>query len=468
MIAEHKARQLKALLGVLPAPIALRLAKAVEIDRLNDGRALPHDLILDSLRPVLRRVSDTSRTDTPLRLFCRPFEDLLTLQPRRQKVKGRIARSSIPLVWNWLAQSLVPDDVTSFSGRAKTAILGMQPDSIPDQTELFWTLAAQAILTALDTDRGRKDAKRALENDMAVDDAREIALMLSIGKEIVALQHEIPRPLPTLTDDHVWKLREIYDRVVQSVPDAAPYIAVVAMHRLERPWEALKLPMHVSRQTQDTLISSTDMGMVGEILFSDIEHYTTDIRAARPQAFDAEELINNLIGFTTLSTGMVKGIEMRRDGKWGQRLLNDRKSVAEVMEGFMERAEKEITAALPTIKSGSYAGGPRVPDIAHGLDAERSARALDYVKLIVGCRAFAAPASFGAANKEAIDQVSVAIKSYIEDLLKEMRAAEGERRVHVEQFFSLCVEIVSTLFSAEEGDILRRRGRAAGSAVAAA
>lgn len=468
MIAEAKARQLKALLGVLPAPIAMRLAKAVEIDRLNDGRALPHDLILDSLRPVLRRVSDSSRADTPLRLFCRPFEDLLTLQPRKQKVKGRIARSSISLVWNWLAQTLVPDDVTSFSVRAKSAILGMKPDSIPEQTEMFWTLAAQAILTALDDDRGRKDAKRVLENDMAVEDAREIALMLSIGKEIVTLQHEIPRPLPTLTDDYVWKLRDIYDRVVQSVPDAAPYIAVVAMHRLERPWEALKLPLQVSRQTQDTLISSTDMGMVGEILFGDIEQYTTDIRAARPQGFNAEELINNLIGFTTLSTGMVKGIEMRRDGKWGQRLLNDRKAVADVMDGFMERAEKEITAALPTIKSGSYAGGPRIPDLTHGLDAARSARALDYVKLIAGCRSFAAPASFGASNKEAIEQVSVAIKSYVEDLLKEIRAADGDRRTHADQFFSLCVEIVSSLFSAEEAELLRRRGRAASSAAAAA
>jgi hypothetical protein len=459
---------LKALLGVLPATIALRLAKAIEIDRLNDGRALPHDLILDSLRPVLRRVSDSSRTDTPLRLFCRPFEDLLTLQPRKHKIKGRIARSSISPVWNWLAQTLVPDDVTSFSVRAKSAILGMKPDSIPEQTEMFWTLAAQAILTALDDDRGRKDAKRVLENDMAVEDAREIALMLSIGKEIVTLQHEIPRPLPTLTDDHVWKLRDIYDRVVQSVPDAAPYIAVVAMHRLERPWEALKLPLQVSRQTQDTLISSTDMGMVGEILFGDIEHYTTDIRAARPQAFHAEELINNLVGFTTLSTGMVKGIEMRRDGKWGQRLLNDRKAVADVMDGFMERAEKEITAALPTIKSGSYAGGPRVPDLTHGLDADRSARALDYAKLIAGCRSFAAPASFGASNKDAIEKVSAAIKAYIEDLLKEMRAAEGDRRTHAEQFFSLCVEIVSCLFSHEEADLLRRRGRAACATAAAA
>jgi hypothetical protein len=292
--------------------------------------------------------------------------------------------------------------------------------------------------------------------------------MLSIGGEVVTLQREIARPLPTLTDSHVWKLREIYNRVVQTVPDAAPYIAVVAMQRLERPWEALKLPMNISRQTQETMIANTDMGMVGEILFSDLEQYTAVIRASRPQVFDAEKLVKNLAGFTALSTGMVKAIEMRRDGKWGQRLFNDRKAVAEVMEGLMERAEREIAAALPTVKSGSYAGGPRVPDLTHGADPDRSARALHYVKLIVGCRSFAAAASFGAANKDAFDQAAVAIKAYIEDLLKEMRAAEGDRRVYADQFFSLCVEIVKNLFSNEEAEILRRRGRAAGGTAAAA
>jgi hypothetical protein len=468
MIADSKARQLQALLGALPAPVAARLAKAIEIDRLNEGRALPHELILDGLRPVLRRVGDTSRTPTPLRLFCRPFEDLLSLQPRKEKQKGRIARSTIPLLWNWLAQTLAPDDVTSFAIKVKSAVLGMSSETALDQAEMFWTLAAQAVLTALDSERGRKSARAILQDEAGVEDAREIALLLSIGKEILVLQETLPRPLPSLTDEYVWKLRDIYDRVVQSVPDAAPYIAVVAMHRLERPWEALKLPLMISRQTQDTLISSTDMGMVGEILFGDIESYATAIRSAKPQMFDADDLITNLAGFTALSTGMVKAIEMRRDGKWGQRLMKDRMAVAEVMESFMERAAKEILAALPTLKAGSYAGGPRVPDLSHGVDPEKSSRALSYARLITGCRAFAAPASFGASNKDAIDEVCVAVKSYNEDLLKELRAAEGDKRIHAEQFFSLAVEIVSQLFSGDEAEILRRRGRAAtGTAVAA-
>lgn len=462
-----KAKQLAALLGALPTPVAARLAKAIEVDRLNGGNALPHELILDAVRPTLRRTQATDRTPTPLRLFCKPFEDLLTLQPRTEKVKGRITRSTIAPVWNWLSQTLVPDAASTFSIGVKTSVIGPRPADAFERAKQFWEIAAQALHAALATEKDRKNARVVLGDAMAVADAQEMALLLSIGSDILAEQDLLPMHTPTLTEDLIWKLREIYDRVVETVPDAASYIAVVAMNRLEKPWEALKLPLHVSRQTQDTLISNTDMGMVGEILFADIERHATYIRTAQPKLFNPEELIGHVAAFTTLSSGIVKGIDMRRDGKWGQRLMKDRATVGEIMDGFMERAVKDVPAALPTVKSGSYAGGPRVPDLSHAADPEKTGRAMSYLRLVSDCRAFAAAGSFGASNKNAIDDISTALKRYIEDLLKELRAAEGGKRVIAEQFFGLAVEMTEILFSADEAEILRRRGRAASPAAAA-
>jgi hypothetical protein len=463
----QKAKQLKALLGSLPVPVAARLAKAVEVDRLSGGTALPHELILEAVRPSLRRTQASDRTPTPLRLFCRPFEDLLTLEPRKEKTKGRIARSSIAPVWNWLSQKLASDATSEFALGVKTAAIGPNSSLAVDRAKAFWGVASEALSAALDSEKNRKAARAILGDDLIVADACEMSLLLSIGSDIVDVQAMLPLHTPSLTEDVIWKLREIYDRVVLSVPDAASYIAVVAMNRLDRPWEALKLPLHVSRQTQDTLISNTDMGMVGEILFADIEMHGTYIRTAQPKTFDADALIGHVAGFTTLSSGIVKGIDMRRDGKWGQRLLKDRATVGGIMDGFMERAAKEVQSALPTIKSGSYAGGPRVPDLSHAPDAEKSDRAMNYLRLVSGCRAFAAAGSFGASNKNAIDDIQAALKRYNEDLLKELRTADGARHEIVEQFFALSVNMTEFAFSLEEAEILRRRGRAASPAVAA-
>jgi len=469
MISGDKAQALQGFLGSLPEAMAARLTKAVEVDRLAGGRLLPHGLILDALRPALRRLGSAERTPAPLRLFCEPFQDLLTdTPPRKEKQKGRISRATVPLVWNWLRETLTPDAAQGFAEGVKRAVLGYRMEEAHALAAEFWPAASAAILAALENESARKAARRALDGDAILEDAREMALLLGVAAEIRELQEKLPRLTPQLTEDLLWGLRGIYDRLAEAAPDAAPYVAVIAMNRLAKPWEALKLPLLISRRTQDTLIASTDMGLVGEIIFGEIEDHATAIRSAKHPNFDADALVAHVARFAVLSTGIVKEVEMRRDGRWGQRLMKDRSAVADVMEGLVRRAPKEILAAIPTQRAGAFSGGPRAPDLTRPADAEKSERALRYAKLVVGCKPFAAAASFGASVKDSIDEVSIALKSYTEDLVKELRAAEGDRRANAEQYFAVIVDLTGILYSPEEAEFLRRRGRAAMGVQAAA
>jgi hypothetical protein len=113
------------------------------------------------------------------------------------------------------------------------------------------------------------------------------------------------------------------------------------------------------------------------------------------------------------------------------------------------------------VKAGSYASGPRVPDLTHHADPDKSDRGLAYARLVSGCRSFAAAASFGASNKDALDEIGVMLKGYTEDLLKELRTVTGEKRVNAEAHFHLAAEIAALVFSQEEADLLRRRAKAA-------
>ena len=83
MLSRDKTGLLKAFLGSLPGQVAARLAMAVEVDRLMDGHVLPHEDILDGLRPVLRREHYDAR---PRRCGCSavPFQDLLDLPSANQ------------------------------------------------------------------------------------------------------------------------------------------------------------------------------------------------------------------------------------------------------------------------------------------------------------------------------------------------------------------------------------------------
>jgi len=106
--------------------------------------------------------------------------------------------------------------------------------------------------------------------------------------------------------------------------------------------------------------------------------------------------------------------------------------------------------------------------LSHPSDPEKTDRALSFARLVVGVRSFAPAGSFGASNKDATEEISTVLKRYSEDLLKELRAAEDDRRLHAEQYFALAIELFALIFSTNEAEILRRRGRAAQPPAAAA
>jgi hypothetical protein len=460
MISPEKTALLQAFLGSLPDHLAARLAEAVEIDRLMHGKILPHDMILDALRPSLRRVENPRRVLAPLRIVCRPFEDLLTSSPRTVKQKGRIARSSINPMWKWLSETVTPDATTAFVAQARDLIVAGRLDDAAACATAFAAEVAPAMRAALSGDENRKSARIALGGDLIMADVEEMALLLSCTNDIAALQRLLPRPVASLNDELLWSVRDVYDRLAATVPDAAAYVAVILMNRLARPWEALRLPMLVSRQTRDTLISSTDAGLAGELVFSDIDALSSAIRAVKHPNFDSAKLISDVARFAELSSAIVKELDVRRDGKWGQSLLKDRSDVGNVMNGLMERAPKEIGNALPMRKMGSFAS-TKVPDFSKPVAPEKVDIAMRYAHLVAGCRNFAAAASFAAKRKDAEDEMLVLLRGYNDDVVKELRVAEPSRRAVVEEQFGIAIELTAILFSEEEADFLRRRGRAA-------
>jgi hypothetical protein len=455
MLSSDKTGLLKALLGSLPGSMAARLARAVEVDRLMEGTVLPHADILTGLRPALQS-DNPERMPTPLRLFCMPFQDILTNAPRSRKQKAVIARQSVLPVWQWLSQVLIPAECAAYMIEAKAMILGRQFVDVAIRAAEFRAAAAEAISTSLKDDAAKKAARSVLTSDLVIADALEMAVLLPAGEFVQQIHELMPRPVASLDERLLWDLRAVYDSLILKRPDAAPYVAAIIMNRLVRPWEALKVPMNISRQHQDTLIAQTDMGLVGEILISRMDGFQETIRAIRQPQFDAEKLIEDVRSFGELSSAVVKEIEIRRDGEWGQRLLKDRQAVGTMMEEFMERAPKEFASGLPMQK-----GGGRTADFSRPVDPEKQELARRYVRLVTGCRHYAAAASFGAKQKDTQEALCAHLKRYNEDVLKELRGPDPAQRVVAEAQLALCVDFTAMLFSPEESELLKRRGRSA-------
>jgi len=281
--------------------------------------------------------------------------------------------------------------------------------------------------------------------------------LLSAGEVIERLSALLPAPVANFNEQLVWEVREIYNQLAQTYPDAAPYVAVITMNRLSRPWEALRLPMLVTRHTDETLISKTDMGLVGEILFARMEALKESIQVTRHPIFNADKLMEEVKAFADLSSNIVKEIELKRQGEWGKRLLTERVEIGKVMESFMDRAPREVGAALPMHKATGA-------DFSKPLAPEKREMALRYARLVTGSRNFAAAASFAAKQHATSEELCSLLKRYNEDLVKALKAEPQNESATAQ--FKFCMEMTAILFSEEEAELLGRRGRAAQSAAA--
>jgi hypothetical protein len=131
----------------------------------------------------------------------------------------------------------------------------------------------------------------------------------------------------------------------------------------------------------------------------------------------------------------------------------------EALEIFAERGPREILAALPMRYAG-FTGGPVAADLARGRDAAMRARALNRAAAIAGCARLSFAPSVDAALTRADAEIREALAAYNDAILRELRTAEGEARMHAQSCFDLAAELTARVFGADESERLRRRAAA--------
>lgn len=459
---EHELRQF---LASLPADKAATLAVAVERDRLQGKPGMPADLILGGLRPVLR-ASNARRVPMPQRLVCEPFADFLINDPREFKQAGRISRSSIRGLWRWLAKDGLRVTLAELESQIAHAILQREAKLQADLVARLQSEIVAAIRVASGRTGEAVTERRIFGvkfgGDDALSDVEEMALLLAGANELAPLRGLLPKRIDTLTEQHTSFVRDLYDQLAVRRPELCPYVGLLVLSRLKRPWEALRLATVMSRRSDETLFSQTDMGIVGDILLADMEHLALDIASVRPDMFDVEALLDKLDRFVQMSGGLVREIGVRRDGKWGQRLIKIRQLASDAMDALIARAPREIIAALPVQKLGAFGGrGPRRPDLSRDPDASKVERALIWGKLLAGSTPYAGGGAFYSSHKTAFEEVSYYLRQYADTMVTEMRTLEFDRRPRAQSFMAHAEALSDAVLGVEETDLMRRRAAAA-------
>ena len=465
MVSSNTQAQLKAVLSGLPQRYVEPFVSAVEFDRLAGGN-LPHALIIESLRPALQKTgAPRFGTPTPLRLFCRPFEDILFSGPVYPKTRGRISRLSIAPVWDWLSE-LTPDAHKSLCDLIIKQILSRHEEKLELATAELHRSSANALSAIfLSYEVGTPEyvamAKR-LGSEAILEDARDICSVLKIAEYAKKIQAYFPRPIDVLNEDDLLFVRNIYDELKERYPKQAKYFVYLLIGRMSKPWQILgALPVLCRTKNEDEIIAS-ELGSIGDQIFTDVEMLADEITNTNFVKRGPAKSLNVLNHFVEASRGITRQMSLKRDGPWGQRLFDARKRVAQAMEHQLNRSVDAIVSAFPTIEMGAFGStGATRPDLTAAPNEEEIDQAAKVAIFIDRTRNLAADAAFGKHHKEASDRVQQFILGYGSDMIQEVRAGNAETIRNLQAHLEATVKITGLVVGEEEADLFLRRATTA-------
>ena len=163
-----------------------------------------------------------------------------------------------------------------------------------------------------------------------------------------------------------------------------PYVAVIAMNRLQRPWEALRLPLLVIPPDRRHADFQDRYGPGGrDPVRAHGRVARRPFMATRHPLFEAETLLAQ-VGktFAELSSRSSRRSKSGATANGASACWRTAPQIGKVMEGFMERAAQGIR------RRAADAKGQAAPISAKPSGAEKRDMALRYARLVAGSRTF--------------------------------------------------------------------------------
>lgn len=455
------AQQLRQFVTELPESSLKKLAATVELDRGENRFGLPHDAIMQILRPRLAEIR-APRIYNAQRMLCVPFEDMLIVKDEGYKETGKILRASIMPMWRLLTEELIPKEWPALAQEFASAQKADDEVRRDDAASAIWAAAAAPLSAWVmeqeaDPEALRKAVKK-IGGTRIIEDIKEMAYALEIADTLESAKAKLPRkPILMLNQDQVVVLKRHYDQVAEEHEDRELIFMLAIMGRLLQPFPILKLVRAISRKLDDSIASKSDLAVVGNKVIRALEEDAEKVATiAQEEGSTEEELMSRTKRFAAAFKGITMDIGIRRDGEWGKRMYGCRTMVSNAVDQMiLSDATSVVLLVLP--KSGTRA----VADFSAEPDEERFERSERRARAIGQAMGIAEEIGLQTACANAVNGLRKDLDNYAARIIARLPKAEEHERANARAHLACAVRLIELISNSDEADLLRRRGNAA-------
>lgn len=289
--------------------------------------------------------------------------------------------------------------------------------------------------------------------------------------EALALSPIIRRCLPHLGD---WLIRMDQERraaarvayrdSVAVASDAGPLFFQLLGGRMAEPGQILRIISAVMDRPSERYLASSELAHFGVAVMDEVDrqleivrHFDVDGGQAAGQ--EAGRAVHRA---TTAIADLEELVDLSREGQWGRRLAQQKRLLAQTVEGRLKEIEDVVGHALP-IKSIRYS--PRLiksaPKLVSDPDPVAVRRAMSLLTFAEEVRSSADGGGFGATRAKILDNLEKHLDPYVEDVLEHLRSPDADNLPRARAYLEVAADILSLAKDEKAGQIVRRRLAAA-------
>jgi hypothetical protein len=318
-----------------------------ELERLElCGIDMPGSADLQAkLRAELRPDGATDNTPTPSRYFFAPLEPLLVDGAPEHANPGRMARSSLVPIWEWICRDLLPIMARDYNDQMKALIASNKPRDAQQAAAIFQVKVAKSLegnlASAEGAERARVELAAYTASPWVYGDLVKMMGALRAREALAQFGAALPEKILKFDDAQVRKITALLDAFRKKDPDAVPFALALVAGRLKTPRELMRLATKAARSRRAADVAATPYAIAVSMVLDQIDdkRITLLIALKKNRVVVACDILAEIDSAESALLGAIRELDA---SDWGTRLHAIRDAIVELVEAEVNRFPDEV------------------------------------------------------------------------------------------------------------------------------
>ena len=459
--AETTVERLRQFLRELSPGACSLLTSELERSVLRGEEVTGADLVLQELRRILREQRDGAlRIEDSAQLLFKPLEPFLVDDRGDHKHPGRVARSSLEALWNWIQRDLLPNDANDLAADVSEAMLAGDRPRTERLARIFQDRVAAAIeatfSAAEDDEKIRRRTLQQIGTPRAGEELAALKCALK-GRDVLAsLSARLPLQIGNLANDQLEECKTLIESAAARDGELFLYALLTVMNRMTAPWQLIRLGVKAAGSDTAARVAETHYGVAVNIVMAELERMVAELRddLRCGQGIAVGALLKTI---HDSARGLRTELALPVDSTWGRALAAQRTQISDLLRAEIKSTPSRVQRLLRPRPSREIR-----PNSV--LDPNEVAEAEALVEFVGICRYFAGELAINEMTQRTLTELRQYLDNGTRALLESLRhAGEADRSFRQSQV-DAAVRFCAKVFGREYAALLGKAAEVAGAA----